>query len=133
MKKAKLVQLAARRGIKEVKQDMLKDKIICLILGQDPKAIKKEEADLEDQDQPPSTSRVVSRHSSCPPCRVSKGTRLARPVEPTTSDDSENEKEEKANGSISSEGFAAEDVGVEENQTWELIAPSGKSRRRKRD
>ena len=41
MKKSELVQLAARRGIKEVKPDMLKDKILCLILGQDPTAIKR--------------------------------------------------------------------------------------------
>ncbi|CAK0819108.1 unnamed protein product [Prorocentrum cordatum] len=75
--RAELAQLARKRNVK-VTDDMLKDKIVCLLLGQTPKAVKKEKT-----------------------------------------------KDEVPSSSISDMAMAAEDIGVEEDQTWEMIVPMG--------
>eukprot|EP00959_Pyramimonas_sp_CCMP1952_P084267 1762555-Pyramimonas_sp.AAC.1 len=44
--RAELIQLARKRDVK-VTDDVLKDKIVCLLLGQTPTAVKKEEIKAE--------------------------------------------------------------------------------------
>ncbi|CAK0820255.1 unnamed protein product [Prorocentrum cordatum] len=104
MKRAELLVLAKKKGIK-VSDDMLKDKIICLLQGQVPRAIKKEELKEEALKQL-STSRSAfsSRSGAC----------AAKPStvkEPTSSAGSENDADQ-----ISEEDFVtAENIGREES------------------
>ena len=129
MRRAELIALAKKKGIR-VTEDMLKDKIICLLQGQVPKAIKK-----EGDSEPPTTSRAASRgthsRSAGSEARPSRAARA-----PTSSGSSGSDKEpktERDQDAISDPGIVAEDIGVEEDNHWEMIAPHGKTRRKRTD
>eukprot|EP00959_Pyramimonas_sp_CCMP1952_P211020 4416457-Pyramimonas_sp.AAC.1 len=61
-------------------------------------------------------------------CRSSGRGQQSRPVGPQPSEDSESDEPptRRRGTSISDMAIAAEDVGVEDDQTWEMIVPRGK-------